>query len=116
MNKARQEILDDAVFNHTCCKANIFMRASLDARRGMESPGNIHTSVIEQEFRDEPSGRSSERLHVVSLRKQGKSENTIREMPWRGRGAISRWPNRMERDGIGAMHSNLKKEWNHTRS
>ena len=80
------------------------MRASLGVKRGVEFLSNIRMSVIEQKFKDEPSGKSRERLHVALLRKQGKSENAIRKMLGRGKGTISRWLNRMESEGISAIH------------
>ena len=89
---------------HSLLRGRYFLRASLGVKRGVEFLGNIHMSVIEQKFKDEPSGKSHERLHVALLRKQGKSENAIHKILKRGKGTISRWLNRMENDGIDAIH------------
>ena len=88
----------------TYLRGRYFLRASLGVKRGAEFLSNIHTSIIEQKFKDEHSGKSRERLQVALLRRQGQSENAICKMLKRGKGTISRWLNRMESEGIDAIH------------
>ena len=80
-----------------------FMKPSSGVKRGIEFLKGTTTSEMEHRLKAEHSGKSRERLQAALLRRQGLDLESIRKILGRGKGSISRWLNRMQKEGPDAI-------------
>ncbi len=80
-----------------------FMKPSSGVKRGIEFLKDTTTSEMEHRLKAEHSGKSRERLQAALLRRQGQDLESIRKILGRGKGSISRWLNRMQKEGPDAI-------------
>ena len=80
------------------------MKVTSWVKRGKEFLNHISTDRIEWRLKEEPSGKSRERLQAAQMRRDGKSESTICKILGRSKSTISAWLNRIEKDGLDAIH------------
>ncbi len=79
------------------------MKPSSGVKRGIEFLKGTTTSEMEYRLKAEHSGKSRERLQAALLRRQGQDLESIRKILGRGKGSISRWLNRMQKEGPDAI-------------
>ena len=80
------------------------MKTTSWVRRGREFLSHVSTKQIEQKLKEEPSGRSHERLQAAQMRRDGKSESEICKNLGHSKSTISKWLNRIEKDGLDAIY------------
>ena len=80
------------------------MKVTSWVRRGKEFLSHVSTDRIEQRLKEEPPGKSRERLQAAQMRRNGKSESMICKILGRSKSTISAWLNRIEKDGLDAIH------------
>ena len=80
------------------------MKVTSWVKRGKEFLSHVSTDRIEQRLKEEPPGKSRERLQAAQMRRDGKSEGTICKILGHSKSTISAWLKRIEKDGLDAIH------------